>query len=624
MKNSIKSVTKILFSKYVFLKFFVKRFGNDRQIIRKSMLIHLMIIITIFLLVLLESYAFLFSQKHISFINIAIIVISLLIFLIHLYKIRNIQKTADLIIVITFLFYSWLLMGGEAKDSGYFWLYTYPLFAVFLSGSKYGSLSALGLGLVALVFLGFEKDLGLFSYLSNTEKSRLIITYLVVVAFAFMAEYMRERNSWKIKNYQKNLKLTIRKQTYELRKKNKDLLNANQAKIKFLQRMSHELKTPLSSILGSFDLLKETELNVDQQILMEMGRYNAKHFIHLVNDLLDFAKSLDGKIKIREEETDLHQLLISVYNAFKSEATKKDLEYNISLDNNLKKNIYTDPNRLYQILANLLSNAIKNTKQGKVEIKVKYINRSPSNNEMIAFEVSDTGVGLEEQEIDKIFDEFYRIETRDNDYELGTGLGLAICRNLSSLLHGEIEIESKLNQGSVFRLLIPCKLIVDEIESPPKPLFKSEIKGDFFEYLENVHDSSIEMLLVEDNVDIKFLVEKFLYHSKINIDHAFNGQQAFELFKQNNYDIVLMDLEMPIMGGYESVNKIREYEQLEKKKSVPIIAMSAHGYEEEFDRALAIGCSSYLSKPIDKDILFDILLKSLHKNFLTLQSRSIC
>ena len=392
----------------------------------------------------------------------------------------------------------------------------------------------------------------------------------------------------------KEVEAAMREARYEAEK-------ANRVKSDFLARMSHEIRTPMNAILGMAELLQESSLHGDQGKYVDILKSSSSHLLSIINDLLDLAKIEAGKFQLETVPFDLHQVFSDTYDIVSVAAQEKGLKLEFTIAPDTPVKLLGDPLRVKQILINIVGNATKFTDRGEVSFTVK----KGSNEEItedsppkvnLQFEVRDTGIGIDEADLDLIFDSFTQTEHSSEKRVGGTGLGLAIARKLVSFMGGHLSVTSVLNQGSIFSFdgwfLIDERVRADDTAGVAalQPGFKADVPSREF-----------KILLVEDSPDNRFLFEKFLQQLNCTIDFAEDGMAGFETFKSSHYDLVLMDIQMPILDGYSATKLIREHEQKNSLERTPIIALSAHAREEEKGESLKAGCDFHLSKPIGKN-----------------------
>lgn len=372
--------------------------------------------------------------------------------------------------------------------------------------------------------------------------------------------------------------------------KAKDLAEqGKRIKENFLANMSHEIRTPINGIIGLANLLEKTALNEEQKEMVSLLEISSNSLLGVINDILDLSKIDAGKFKINRTATDLIAICNAVINLLRIRAKEKNLEIITELDAGLPKNIMADSLRLNQILMNLIGNAIKFTNEGSVTLKVEITDRK-GNNLHIKFSVTDTGIGISPDKIDKIFETFEQADDNTTLNFGGTGLGLSIVKNLAHLKGGTLTVESKAHQGSTFSFSNWYEVLQEHTIS-------SEKSPERFLPFNNV-----KVLVAEDNPINKFLIVKVLKGWNINADVVENGQEALDKLKANDYDLILMDTFMPVMNGLEATRLIRE-DFVAGKKDIPVITFSAAVMENDKKAAIDAGANDVLSKPFELEIL---------------------
>jgi len=369
---------------------------------------------------------------------------------------------------------------------------------------------------------------------------------------------------------------------------------ANMAKSEFLANMSHEIRTPINGITGMIDLTMLTELTSEQRENLNMAKSCVSSLLFIINDILDFSKIEAGKMSIESIDFDLMDLIHNTAKAHKSTISSKNLEFNYSFCPDTPRYINGDPNRLKQILNNLLNNAIKFTDHGKISLA---INKSIKTSEYIQleFSVSDTGIGIDKQNINKLFKTFSQVDSSITRNYGGTGLGLVISRQLTELMGGTIWVESEKGKGSTFFFTIKCK----EGHKPIDTILKLDAP--------KKTTRSLHILLVEDDNVNQTVLSRLLREYGHIVDIAVNGIEALAIFTQKNYDVILMDIQMPEMDGIEATRQIREMES--GGRHTPIIALTSFAYNGYRENVLSKGMDEYVTKPVDMEQLNNTIEK---------------
>ena len=394
----------------------------------------------------------------------------------------------------------------------------------------------------------------------------------------------------------RKLEMELRKTIEELQINNKDLKEqkeraeqSDKLKSIFLANMSHEIHTPMNSIIGFSSLLLSNGHNRSKtKEFLKIINKNGEGLLKLINDIIDFSKIEVGELKLDKIEFNMNELMNEIYNSFliNKNLINKNIKFNIDTKENNICHILSDKNRIRQILTNLISNAIKFTESGEIKFGCYFIEPN-----ILKCYVKDTGPGISCDNQKEIFDRFVQINRKEHSKKEGTGLGLSISKGLIELLNGEMNVKSKIDKGTIFYFTIP----VEKIKKIEKIKMTHNKKYNF----NNVKISIAED--IEDNFDLLY---EYLKDTNCDIFRAENGLECLKLFKKNKYDIILMDIRMPIMSGYDAIKEIREID-----KTIPIIAQTAYGYTNDKERLLKLGCSDYLSKPMSQDNLLKTISK---------------
>lgn len=384
---------------------------------------------------------------------------------------------------------------------------------------------------------------------------------------------------------------------------------ANLAKNQFLANITHEIRTPMNGILGFADLLAEEDLTTEQRESVIVIRSCANDLLQVINDVLDFSKIEVGKLNTEIVDCSLEELLRSIIPLARAKSEMKGLEFRIvPSTEGLPARINTDPMRVRQCLINLVSNAVKFTEQGHVLLKISLA--SDQDQQFMCFEVEDTGIGIEADQQQSIFESFTQGDGSTTRKYGGTGLGLTITKQLVELLGGELSVASELGQGSVFTLRIPVGIDDSQTQSLNIDSLM-EIEDEGCDVLMRSRFSG-QVLLVEDVSTNRKLMQRLLERIGLTVTLAKNGQEAMTAALAQPFDLILMDMQMPIMNGYEATRQIREAEskienQESEIKPVPIVALTAHAMKGDDKKCLDAGCDDYLSKPINHGKLAQIL-----------------
>ncbi|WP_113664108.1 ATP-binding protein [Pedobacter nanyangensis] len=369
-----------------------------------------------------------------------------------------------------------------------------------------------------------------------------------------------------------------------------------QSKSRFLANMSHEIRTPLNSVIGFSEQLSQDNLSSQQKEQVEAIKTSSELLLDLVNDILDFSKYEVGKINFDKVAFAPADAINEVFNSIAIQATRKGLQLEKQISFNAGFTIIGDSLRLKQVIMNLLSNAIKFTDKGSVVLKADMIAVSKKVG-TLKIQVIDTGVGIEDKDAAVIFDEFSQVNySTTKNTQKGTGLGLAICKRIVELQKGKIGLTSVINKGSNFTFEIPYELC-DDVASKQKNLAITDVG----------HLAGKRILLVDDNKMNVLLAQTVIKKYNVITDTAYDGSEAFQLFTKNNYDLILTDVQMPIMGGVELTRLIRA-DQDKAKAKVPVLGVTANVLEEDRDRYLAAGMNDLVLKPYsEKELIGKIV-----------------
>ncbi|MGF1487689.1 MAG: ATP-binding protein [Prochloraceae cyanobacterium] len=397
---------------------------------------------------------------------------------------------------------------------------------------------------------------------------------------------------------------SLKKAVIEAETAKEEAIAANQAKDNFLVNISHELRSPLNSILGYTKLILNADnLNTSQILSLRIVKQSGTHLLTLINDLLDFSKSKAGKIRLNLTQFELLEFIEGVAGIVKMQAREKGLLFNYQVIGPLPRAIKADEQRLRQILLNLLSNAVKFTDRGQVLLRLKQIDRQ-KNRCQIRFEIIDTGRGMSQSELETIFQPFIQVgnlETR----KAGTGLGLSISQELAELMGSKIEVTSKLGQGSTFSLDLSC----DVVEFGAV----KNIKSDRAQIIGYRDDRPAQILVVDDRKENRLLLLNLLEPLGFKIFEASNGKEGLKMARKIKPDLILTDLLMPEKTGLTMILELR---QIPEFSQIPIISVSASNAEIMGKQSLSVGCDAFLPKPIQEEKLFALLQKYLKLNWI--------
>ena len=394
----------------------------------------------------------------------------------------------------------------------------------------------------------------------------------------------------------------LREAKYELRRSVAAAEAANNAKSSFLANMSHEIRTPLNGVLGMADVLSQDDLLPRQADCVNTIRESGKTLMVILNDVLDLSKIEAGKLEISPADSDLHHVFYSIYKLFLPRTEEKNIALMLEIGESVPRHLRFDTVRVRQCPSNLVSNAVRFTEAGGVTISASSV-ATIDGLRLVTVDIADTGIGMSEEVTSRLFSDFVQADASTSRKFGGTGLGLAISRKLARLMDGDVKVKSTAGEGTVFSLSFRAALAQSQALSQENPTSSARLGG------EPMLDG-LRVLLVDDNDVNRKVARMLLKPVRMQIVDAENGKQALDLLAEQPFDLVLLDVHMPVMDGATTIKHIRA--SAECWNSVPVVALTADAMSGDRERLLALGMTGYATKPVDQRALVTEIIRALN------------
>ncbi len=374
---------------------------------------------------------------------------------------------------------------------------------------------------------------------------------------------------------------------------------ANIAKSEFLANMSHEIRTPMNGVMGMLQLMQMTELTEEQAEYIKAFKTSSDSLLKVINDILDYSKIESGKLKVEKLKFDLYEFISNIEIIFKPSLLDSGLVLNIHIGDDVPHKLIGDSFKLRQILLNLIGNAIKFTHKGQIDLVIRKIFENANNEIKLEWLVQDTGIGISQDRILDIFNSFSQADSSITRRYGGTGLGLTICKGLVEIMKGEIWAESKEGEGS--RFYFTC--VLDKYDDEDNIMKKVTKNNE-----DITKESALRLLIVEDDEINRIVIERLARQKGWLVTLAENGKEAIDAYKSRSFDVIIMDIQMPVLDGFHATIMIRQIES-QIKKHTPIIAMTAYALQGDREKCLEAGMDDYLTKPIDVNKFYTVVEK---------------
>ncbi|MES2811756.1 MAG: response regulator [Bacteroidota bacterium] len=422
----------------------------------------------------------------------------------------------------------------------------------------------------------------------SLQKTKIIgvLLFVILSILSVLTYTLFKTNKIKKKNFEE-----LQRANFELNKAKEIAEESTQLKSQFVSTITHELRTPLYGVVGITDIIANEHPELKDSEHLNSLKFSAKYLLSLVNDVLQIYKISEKKIILENTKFNIREKLESIKNSLQILSVKNNNQIVLEISDDIPKLIIGDSLRLSQIFMNLINNSLKFTENGKIIVRAN-LQKKEGNFSLIKFQVEDNGIGISKEDHEKVFKEFVQIERREDDYQ-GTGLGLPIVKKLVELFGGEVTLESEEKVGTIVSFTIEFETIDENLVGENIPLYKKQLP-----------DREIKILLVEDNKINQVVTEKLLNNFNFKTVVVEDGYKAVEKVKAENFDLILMDINMPKINGFETTKLIRTM-----GVETPIIALTAFDKQEVEDQALESGMNGTIIKPFEKDDLYDLILK---------------
>jgi len=456
-------------------------------------------------------------------------------------------------------------------------------FFMSLAGRSFVLLTTLQLGSVVVVCV------------RSGEPSAYALALLAVLFGVTMVRATREFRETTVRSLRHSLEAAVANELLSRAKEAAE--SANLAKSQFLATMSHEIRTPMNGVLGALELLRQTPLEQRQRRLVKTASASGESLMDILNDVLDHSKIEAGKLALAATPMSLHSVVSASTSLFRASAEGRGLAMTLQLDPDVADAVVGDALRLKQVLLNLVGNGVKFTEHGGVQLRVLSL-AAPEGRAGVRFLVEDSGIGIPPESQAQIFQPFHQVDNSRSRLRGGTGLGLAISQRIVQAMGGQIEVQSRVGSGSVFSFDLYFPRSRNLLPPPPESDFGS---------LDGGGSLSGVVMLVEDNVVNRMIGAEMLQSLGVQVIEAEDGQQAVALLERQHVDLVLMDIQMPVLDGYAATRLARERELRLRLPRVPIAAITANAFDEDAAQALAAGMDAHLAKPYSRSQLRELL-----------------